>query len=208
MQHTATLGVATKRNTGCCNTIQNCLLSAARGRSNSAPMSFRIQVAKLQQVQVRRKRSCDGFCQVCCSVLQCILEHTASMGGIKWKLGRAWILCRAMSLQYRDTATHIDTVQPMRGWVVLRCRTRCLLQCFPCVLQCVVVTYLSAVLSVCVSFTLCICLCVFVRVCLSVSTLGETQLVRPHEKLPGITWVSNPATRKDLAARTWGVSWY
>jgi len=24
----------------------------------------------------------------------------------------------------------------------------------------------------------------------------------------GITWVSNPATRQDLAARTWGVFWY
>jgi len=30
----------------------------------------------------------------------------------------------------------------------------------------------------------------------------------PHEKLPGVTWVSNPATRKDLVARTWGVFWY
>jgi len=30
----------------------------------------------------------------------------------------------------------------------------------------------------------------------------------PHEKLLGITWVSNPATRKDLVARTWGVFWY
>ena len=34
----------------------------------------------------------------------------------------------------------------------------------------------------------------------------------PHEKLlgiiDGITWVSNPATRKDLAASTWGVFWY
>jgi len=30
----------------------------------------------------------------------------------------------------------------------------------------------------------------------------------PHEKLLGITWVSNLATRKDLAARTWGVFWY
>jgi len=29
-----------------------------------------------------------------------------------------------------------------------------------------------------------------------------------HEKLLGITWVSNPATREDLAARTWGVFWY
>ena len=31
---------------------------------------------------------------------------------------------------------------------------------------------------------------------------------QPHEKLLGITWVSNPATRKDLAARTWGMFWY
>ena len=30
----------------------------------------------------------------------------------------------------------------------------------------------------------------------------------PHEKLFGITWVSNPATRKDLADGTWGVFWY
>jgi len=30
----------------------------------------------------------------------------------------------------------------------------------------------------------------------------------PHEKLHGIRRVSNPATRKDLAARTWGVFWY
>ena len=30
----------------------------------------------------------------------------------------------------------------------------------------------------------------------------------PHEKLLGRTWVSNPATRNDLAARTWGVFWY
>ena len=30
----------------------------------------------------------------------------------------------------------------------------------------------------------------------------------PHEKLLGITWVSNPTTRKDLAARTWVVFWY
>jgi len=30
----------------------------------------------------------------------------------------------------------------------------------------------------------------------------------PHEKLLGTTWVSTPATRKDLAARTWGVFWY
>jgi len=32
--------------------------------------------------------------------------------------------------------------------------------------------------------------------------------LNPHEKLLGITWVSNPVTRKDLAARTWGVFWY
>jgi len=32
--------------------------------------------------------------------------------------------------------------------------------------------------------------------------------VYPHEKLLGITRVSNPATRKDLASRTWGVFWY
>ena len=31
---------------------------------------------------------------------------------------------------------------------------------------------------------------------------------RPHEKLLGMTWVSNPATRKVLTARTWGVFWY
>ena len=30
----------------------------------------------------------------------------------------------------------------------------------------------------------------------------------PHEKLLGTTWVSNPATIKDLAARNWGVFWY
>ena len=30
----------------------------------------------------------------------------------------------------------------------------------------------------------------------------------PHEKLLGITWVPNPATRKDLAARTWDVLLY
>jgi len=30
----------------------------------------------------------------------------------------------------------------------------------------------------------------------------------PHEKLHGIRRVSNPATRKDLDARTWGVFWY
>jgi len=30
----------------------------------------------------------------------------------------------------------------------------------------------------------------------------------PHEKPHGIRRVSNPATRKDLAARTWGVFWY
>jgi len=30
----------------------------------------------------------------------------------------------------------------------------------------------------------------------------------PHEKLLGITWVSNPATNKDLAARTRSVFWY
>jgi len=29
-----------------------------------------------------------------------------------------------------------------------------------------------------------------------------------HEKLLRITRVSNPAARKDLAARTWGVFWY
>jgi len=29
--------------------------------------------------------------------------------------------------------------------------------------------------------------------------------VSPHEKLLGRTWVSNQATRMDLAARTWGV---
>jgi len=34
------------------------------------------------------------------------------------------------------------------------------------------------------------------------------RLLIPHEKLLGITWASNPATRKDLAARTWGVFWY
>jgi len=33
-------------------------------------------------------------------------------------------------------------------------------------------------------------------------------LTYPHEKLPGITWVSNLVTRKDLAARTCGVFWY
>ena len=36
----------------------------------------------------------------------------------------------------------------------------------------------------------------------------QKKLYTPHEKLLGITWVSNPATRKDLAARTWGVFWY
>jgi len=30
----------------------------------------------------------------------------------------------------------------------------------------------------------------------------------PHETLHGVRRVSNPATRKDLAARTWGVFWY
>jgi len=30
----------------------------------------------------------------------------------------------------------------------------------------------------------------------------------PHEKLLEITWVSKPPTRKDLAARTWGVFCY
>jgi len=30
----------------------------------------------------------------------------------------------------------------------------------------------------------------------------------PHEKLLEITWVSNPATNKDLGARTWGAFWY
>jgi len=30
----------------------------------------------------------------------------------------------------------------------------------------------------------------------------------PHEKPHGIRRVSKPATRKDLAARTWGVFWY
>jgi len=29
--------------------------------------------------------------------------------------------------------------------------------------------------------------------------------MRPHEKILRITWVSNPATRKHLAARTWCV---
>ena len=29
----------------------------------------------------------------------------------------------------------------------------------------------------------------------------------PHEELLGITWVSNPATRKDLPGRTWSVFW-
>jgi len=82
----------------------------------------------------------------------------------------------------------------------------------------------AAVFSMCVAVfcsdilecsTQCVCVFHFVYLSLSLcllslslSTLGETQLVRPHEKLPGITWVSNPATRKDLAARTWGVFWY
>jgi len=35
-----------------------------------------------------------------------------------------------------------------------------------------------------------------------------SEIMKPHEKLLGITRVSNPATRKDLAARTWGVFWY
>ena len=46
-------------------------------------------------------------------------------------------------------------------------------------------------------------------------TLEETQKTQeinvwemPHEKLLGRTWVSNPATRKDRAARTWDVFWY
>jgi len=30
----------------------------------------------------------------------------------------------------------------------------------------------------------------------------KTHSLNPHEKLCGITWVSNPVTRKDLAART------
>jgi len=30
----------------------------------------------------------------------------------------------------------------------------------------------------------------------------------PHETLLGTQRVSNPANRKDLAARTWGVFWY
>jgi len=50
----------------------------------------------------------------------------------------------------------------------------------------------------------------------SYSTLKEVMylwhdsdlFVKPHEKLLGITWVSNPATREDMAARTWGVFWY
>jgi len=38
--------------------------------------------------------------------------------------------------------------------------------------------------------------------------LNELLNALPHEKLHGITWVSNPATRKDLVARTWGVILY
>jgi len=36
----------------------------------------------------------------------------------------------------------------------------------------------------------------------------KTQSLNPHEKLLGITRVSIPVTRKDLADRTWGVFWY
>ena len=40
------------------------------------------------------------------------------------------------------------------------------------------------------------------------SSINDLHHVTPHEKLLGIIRVSNPATRKDLADRTWGVFWY
>ena len=40
------------------------------------------------------------------------------------------------------------------------------------------------------------------------SGTARESLCSPHEVLLAITWVSKPATRKDLAARTWGVFWY
>ena len=45
------------------------------------------------------------------------------------------------------------------------------------------------------------CVCVYIA-------HKHTYRYIPHEKLHGIRWVLTPATRKDLAARTWGVFWY
>jgi len=36
----------------------------------------------------------------------------------------------------------------------------------------------------------------------------QIERIHPHETLLGTQRVSNPATRRDLAARTWGVFWY
>ena len=36
----------------------------------------------------------------------------------------------------------------------------------------------------------------------------EDKKDQPHKNRLGTQLVSNPATRKDLAARTWGVFWY
>jgi len=44
------------------------------------------------------------------------------------------------------------------------------------------------------------------RVCMH--TYDKNTYANTHENLLGITWVSNPAIRKDLAARSWGVFWY
>ena len=47
------------------------------------------------------------------------------------------------------------------------------------------------------------------RVCmLHINKACMSILHTPHKNLLRTQRVSNPATRKDLAARTWGVFWY
>jgi len=57
----------------------------------------------------------------------------------------------------------------------------------------------SRSLRICTIPWLYVCIDIYIKLYLYVS--GHT----PHEKLHGIRRVSNPATREDLAARTWGV---
>jgi len=46
-----------------------------------------------------------------------------------------------------------------------------------------------------------------VAACCSRLPVFDSESYFPHETLLGMTWVSNPATRKDLVARTRGVFW-
>ena len=55
------------------------------------------------------------------------------------------------------------------------------------------------------SLRICTILCLYVYTDIYIKLYLYVSVHTPHEKLHGVRRVSNPATREDLAARTWGV---